>query len=229
VTRFRLSTRTLFEGCEPCVAGKGLGGPPPCLSNFGWARRDRLRCFRNATNPWPAAGCNKPAGPCAEQTVEVVRNHAGGTCAARRSAVPMGACSRELTHSVRVGGGARESHERRTCREVGPTLEGELRRGGQGHVGRLLRLRSGRPSARESLGDPAGNGKGRGGRGEGKRPATEPTVGEAQCHSVPAAPATLKARSTPRKLPVVASRGDGIPRAPDTLQRRTPQTFQIAG
>jgi hypothetical protein len=29
--------------------------------------------------PGPAAGCNKPAKPCAEQTAEVVRNDKGGT------------------------------------------------------------------------------------------------------------------------------------------------------
>jgi len=29
--------------------------------------------------PGPAAGCNKPAALCAEKTVEVVRNHEGGT------------------------------------------------------------------------------------------------------------------------------------------------------
>jgi hypothetical protein len=33
--------------------------------------------------PGPAAGCNKPAGLRAEKTVEVVRNHAGGTGAGR--------------------------------------------------------------------------------------------------------------------------------------------------
>jgi len=44
-----------------------------------WQRWSRGGRAGNAANPRSAAGCNKPATVSAEKTVEVVRNHEGGT------------------------------------------------------------------------------------------------------------------------------------------------------
>lgn len=60
--------------------GNGLAGPLPWEP--GIARKPAV-CLqtvgRNAVNPRSAAGCNKPAPRRAEETVQVVRNHEGGT------------------------------------------------------------------------------------------------------------------------------------------------------
>jgi hypothetical protein len=50
----------------------------------GWLRRGKcagLRAVAQETlrTPWSAEGCNKPSSRSAEKTVEVVRNHEGGT------------------------------------------------------------------------------------------------------------------------------------------------------
>jgi len=50
----------------------------------GGARPGKVLLLREqrpetARTPGPAAGCNKPAGSCAEETVEVVRNGKDGT------------------------------------------------------------------------------------------------------------------------------------------------------
>jgi hypothetical protein len=90
--------------------------------------------------PGPAAGCNKPATSCAEEAVEVVRNHEDGTrldgwcrrpaaLRSHRHRVPRGSRPREWTRTEHVGGGANKS---RTPGEAGsrcPSSELRLRIG----------------------------------------------------------------------------------------------------
>lgn len=213
--RYRLSTRTLFEGCEPRCGDEARRS----ATVFG---RDRLR--RALKRGEPLTGCG------VQQTREPVcgANRRGGAKPRGRNE-PDRSQSRadgSLLPGVdapgHVGGGARESHERRTCREVGPTLAGALRRGGQGHEGRRLRLRSGRPPGREPLGGPAGNGERS--RRVRERPTTRYRLGgwrsavsfDASGSGDPEDPVNLT-EAARRRLGV-----GGISRAPETLQRRHP-------
>lgn len=154
----------LFVGCEPASRGgrtevrhRLRTGPAPSCPKRG--------------EPLAGYGAQQTRGPCAEQTVEVVRNHEGGTCPAPGSVGPKGARSLEWTRTGDVGGGARESHERRTRCEAGPTLARALRRGSQGHEGRRSRLRSGRPSV---VGTPRGPSRQRRKVEEGAGKANDP-------------------------------------------------------
>jgi len=65
----RLSSGGSFEGYESCAAGK-CRAIRPC---------SRAHVAETQRTSGPAAGCNKPAACRAEETVEVVQNHAGGT------------------------------------------------------------------------------------------------------------------------------------------------------
>jgi hypothetical protein len=88
-----------FVGCPRCGKGASLAPPGPGLPDGG----GRLRRQRSEPRLARAAKCPEPspvdssAGPAsfgssgAEQTVEVVRNHEGGTC---------GACGSELPRAV---------------------------------------------------------------------------------------------------------------------------------
>jgi hypothetical protein len=124
----------------------------------------------NAANPCPVAGCNKPANQRAEQTVEVVRNHEGGTFTAPGSAVTKGACPREWTHAGDVGGRANANLTRgRSCREATPAFAGALRSGDQGHEGghSSTSVEDGRRNGKPSGAQPA-TAEGRGGRRKGQ-------------------------------------------------------------
>jgi hypothetical protein len=78
--------------------------------------------------PLTGCGVQQTRDPAAEQTVEVVRNHEGGTRAGVWQRRPEGSFgSREWTQPGHTGGGATlESHERRNHREAVPTLSRAL-------------------------------------------------------------------------------------------------------
>jgi hypothetical protein len=78
--------------------------------------------------PRPAAGCNKPANFSAEKTVEVVRNHAGGTrqdgwCRRPEGSDRATGCSLEWTRRSHVGGGAVKSRNPKRGRAQGARSE----------------------------------------------------------------------------------------------------------
>ena len=114
VTRCGCRRREDFEGCEPrrgerhceCPAFGPVFGRPPGVGR---------RCTRNATNPCPAAGCNRPATSARRKpsrwggTTRTERDSTGGT---RRTDGGFG--SREWTRDWPAGKRAQpdESHER---------------------------------------------------------------------------------------------------------------------
>jgi hypothetical protein len=71
----RLQARGILRGVEASRGTRRSPGRVPvsyrCPVGIRWRETRRT--------PWPAAGCNKPATSRAEETVEVVRNHADGT------------------------------------------------------------------------------------------------------------------------------------------------------
>jgi hypothetical protein len=128
VTRYGCERGELFEGSrrreERGPNHPGTSADHPRVAS---ARDPRGAGFSETRRtPRPAAGCNKPASLRAEKTVEVVRNHAGGTrldgwC--RRPDGRTGATRRSLewTRGGDVGGGAVKS---RTPGEAGPRAPG---------------------------------------------------------------------------------------------------------
>jgi hypothetical protein len=125
--------------------------------------------------PGPVAGCNRPARSCAEQTVEVVRNHEGGTRC-------VGWLRRAERH-LRVSGSRRTRPRTVEGRRLAnPKRGGDPVTGSQRAYGSLKagsrpwrpvggRLRS-PGAARTDLVEGTGNGETRGGSSEGQRPAT---------------------------------------------------------
>src|SRR5688500_14737633 len=91
------------------VAG---GASRPTVSRLA-VRRPRVRETRRT--PWSAAGWNRPATSAAEETVEVVRNHEGGTCLEggperpKLAATPVGV---DATKACRRRGAKTNSQER---------------------------------------------------------------------------------------------------------------------
>lgn len=105
-----------------CVAG--TPGRMGRGSHFGESERVTGREQTRRT-PGSDAGCNKPAGPAVEQTVEVVRAHEDGTCSTDGSVLPKevrlgvvpgvdttGRDDGGDTRGARVATGLRTSHER---------------------------------------------------------------------------------------------------------------------
>lgn len=189
-----------FGGCEP-RRGERHCERPTQGTVFGRHPATGAGAARNATNPCPAAGCNKPATSCAEKTVEVGRNHEDGTRPdgwhpSDRWGLRLPGVDARGTR--RRKGTSDESHERRGRREPVPAAfersEGEVKStrasAAPASVGGAARppgipRRPGRrrPKAMEDA---------------GKTPDPLPRAALGQLVSQPV-PATLKDTSTPRE------------------------------
>lgn len=111
-----------FEGCEGADGEAPGRTGPDGLRTSGADVGGKKRC-----EPLPVPGCNKPGNSNAEETVEVVRNHEGGTRSIRwhridrsTAGTPRGSgrsrsCRWRGTHGVR--GGLQPASNRRIPRE----------------------------------------------------------------------------------------------------------------
>jgi len=188
-----------FEGYDS-VAGKGDDRPRLLRQ----ARRSHRQ--KRDEPQESAAGCNKPATFDAEETVEVVRNHEGGTgtrawqlgSEARwrhRAGVDASkACRwRGGTGDTRASGRPDESHERRPVR-AGPGERGALE-ASQRHEGTTTgESRTSRSERKTSRTRPA-TGKVEEGTGKANRPVTrEPRGSSGPLETYGPDPTTLDAR-----------------------------------
>jgi hypothetical protein len=111
-----------FEGYAPS------GKEPTPRTAFGRRGNEAPETWRT---PWPVAGCNRPAGCCAEKTVGVGWNDKGGTSLEVGASRPKGGLrpTSEWTRGICTGGGAIfEPHERspdRTGRAARPRRRGQ--------------------------------------------------------------------------------------------------------
>jgi hypothetical protein len=175
--------------------------------------------------PGPAAGCNRPASRRAEQTVEVVRNHEGGT--GLRGWSPRG--RRWLaTGSGRAAGvsaeGRRAGIRRVTAgctptprEEAGSSSRGETRalKGSRDQEGRHASCRKARLRATSSAGKPrTRRARARRNHGRAGRPTTCRAFAGAEGDS------RCKSRSSPR--PRVSSTSRELPR-----ERQLPRTLTL--
>jgi hypothetical protein len=85
--------------------------------------------------PGSAAGCNRPASRCAEQAVEVVRNHVDGTCGTPGSVSPKGDSSPGSGRAPVMSMEGRPTNPTRGGASA-PALARALRRGSEGQEGR---------------------------------------------------------------------------------------------
>ena len=174
VTRCGCRRREDFEGCEPrrgerhceCPAFGPVFGRPPGVGR---------RCTRNATNPCPAAGCNRPATSARRKpsrwggTTRTERDSTGGT---RRTDGSFG--SREWTRDRPAGERAQPTNPTRgrAAKAVPPqssALEGSEVHEGFRETG--FGRRRGASPGNASKARPA-TVEGHGGRGKDHRPAT---------------------------------------------------------
>jgi hypothetical protein len=141
--------RGFLRGVRTCIAGKQRK-----VTVFDRDARAETRWTSGS-----AAGCNKPATRRAEETVEVVRNHEGGTGLRGwhpRSRSDDWPSSREWTNHEHVDGGATGTS---------PSLRGldvwtePKREGRQNRPGRSVRLRRGAKVRRFARTVPSGNGR----------------------------------------------------------------------
>jgi hypothetical protein len=161
VTRCGCRRREDFEGCEPrrgerhceCPAFGPVFGRPP-----GFGRR----CTRNATNPCPAAGCNRPATSARRKpsrwggTTRTERDSTGGT---RRTDGSFG--FREWTRDWPAGKRAQLTNPTRGRAAKADPPHSSALEGSEVHEGfRDNRLRSAtRRVPRECLEGPTGDGR----------------------------------------------------------------------
>jgi hypothetical protein len=121
VMRYGCWRGEIFKGCEP---RRGASRPSDRVA-FGW--HVTADCEKRG-EPLTGCGVQQTRDPHAEQTVEVVRNHEGGTRVGAWQRRPEGSLgSREWTREGYAGGRATlESHERRNQREAVPALSRAL-------------------------------------------------------------------------------------------------------
>jgi hypothetical protein len=162
-----------FEGSETTSRGERLGARGFCGS-------ERERVARNAMNPKAGSGAQQTRNPCAEQAVEVVRNHEGGTRSVGGTTSPKGGVSRRMPGSGRTGGKRRRGTKRARPREEEPRpgspgrggfQRSRERSGDEAKVMRVDLLRESTRHGKTSRARPA-TAQGRGGSREVQRPAT---------------------------------------------------------
>jgi hypothetical protein len=194
----RLSGEDSFEGYEPASresrGGRGQSAGTP-RAETRWT-------------PGSAAGCNKPATRGAEEAVEVVRNHEGGT--GLRGWHPRGRSddwpsSREWTLREHVGGGATGASPGHVARACGRNPERRPRN----RPGRSVWLRRGAKVWRFARTVPSGSG-----RADGERDPRGPARRRARSRRAWGRPTTHSAPRTGNTARIVRCARRHGPRAP---------------
>lgn len=195
------------QGPQQCGTAVGEGnsskGVNRCARNARISRTtsrwSRGSDAGNARNPRAGSGVQQTRDRRAEETVEVARNHEGGTrfrwmaSPDRRRSRPPGVDARTAGRQRGTKAGIPGTTAGRPPRRPrsSPAIARALGRRSEDHEGRprgqrgaACAARSGprRRTVREHPEGPAGNGQGRGGGRKGQRPATAPA---AEDHAVP--------------------------------------------